>query len=173
MAQIESAPASIEIAPFEIAPMSPRRTLRRAYRPRIDRLDDRWLPAALGLSAAQLAAAYGLGVGSADGNGQVIAVVGAYNDPYLTTDLATFDQANGLYGTNATEVSGFVSQVDLSGGRTDDGWAGEAALDVEAIRVMAPAAPHRGGRRRGRPMCPTSSRPWTSPSRSPASRSSR
>ena len=119
--------------------MSPRRSTRCVFRPRLDRLDDRCL-LTLGVTAAQLATAYGLGAGSADGNGQVVAIVGAFHDPFLTSDLATFDQANGLYGTSAAQVSGFVTQVDLAGNRVNDGWAGEAALDVEAVRVMAPSA---------------------------------
>lgn len=118
--------------------MRSRRTLRRALRPRFDRLDDRWLPS--GLTAAQIGQAYGFNAAGGDGSGQTIAIVGAYHNPYLVTDVATFDAFNGLYGTNANEVSGFLTQINLAGNSTDDGWAAEASLDAEAIRASAPAA---------------------------------
>ncbi|HWE36998.1 MAG TPA: hypothetical protein VG406_10565 [Isosphaeraceae bacterium] len=117
---------------------------QRGYRPRFDRLDGRWLPSVAtfaGLTPAQLSQAYGFNsTANANGAGQTIAVVVAYHDPNLASDLATFDQANNLPGQSTAQVSGILSQVDQAGTQTNDGWAGEAALDVEWAHAAAPAA---------------------------------
>ena len=85
--------------------------------------------------------AYGFNSASnANGAGQTIAVVVAYHDPNLASDLATFDQANNLPGQSTAQVSSFLSQVDQAGTQTNNGWAGEEALDVEWAHAMAPAA---------------------------------
>ena len=71
---------------------------RRALRPDVDQLDDRCMLS--GLTPAQLTAAYGLnsiglatssGTVKRDGSGQTIALIEAYHDPYLQSDLQTFD----------------------------------------------------------------------------------
>jgi hypothetical protein len=115
---------------------------RRCFRPRFDRLDDRWLPAAsvAGLTSAQLALAYGFNSVGANGAGQTIAIVDAFHDPNLSSDLATFDQANNLPGQTAAQVAGLLTQVNQAGGQTNDGWAGEEALDVEWAHAAAPGA---------------------------------
>jgi subtilase family serine protease len=87
-----------------------------------------------GLTPAQVKAAYGFsGVkfGSVVGNGagQTIAIVDAYNDPNIKSDLAKFDATFGLAAPPSFKV------VNQSGGtslpQSDRGWAGEIALDVE------------------------------------------
>jgi hypothetical protein len=117
-----------------------RRRTARSFRPQLDRLDDRCLPAAL--TPAQVTAAYGLNAVTftvngqsikANGAGQVIAIVDAYHDPYLASDLHTFDQAYGL-------ADPALVQVNLAGSATDDGWAGEETLDVEWAHAVAPGA---------------------------------
>src|SRR4051812_49411027 len=71
-----------------------------------------------------------LGDGSvpADGRGQTIAIVDAYNHPNITSDLAVFSAQFGL-------SAGSLSVVNQTGGSNlpakDAGWAGEIALDVE------------------------------------------
>jgi subtilase family serine protease len=116
------------------------RQRRRAYRPALDRLDDRCLLS--GLTPAQVKHAYGLDALTftqggqtirGDGNGQTIAIVDAEHDPYLASDLHAFDQAFGLPDTS-------LDQINLAGARTDDGWAQEEALDVEWAHAMAPGA---------------------------------
>src|SRR5262249_9427388 len=70
---------------------------------------------------------------AANGAGQVIAVVVAFHDPYLTQDVHTFDTAYGMADPR-------VVQVNLAGAATDDGWAGEETMDVEWAHAMAPGA---------------------------------
>jgi subtilase family serine protease len=67
------------------------------------------------------------------GTGQTIAIVDAFHDPYLASDLAKFDATYQLPAAS-------LSQVDLAGASTNDGWAEEEALDVEWAHVAAPAA---------------------------------
>lgn len=113
---------------------------RRGFRPSVDRLDGRWLPSAL--TPVQVRKAYGLDAVAftvngqtiqGDGTGQTIALVEAYHDPYLAADLDMFNRTYGLPPASLTVVN-------LAGGQTDDGWAGEAALDVEWAHAIAPGA---------------------------------
>ena len=65
----------------------------RIYRPLFESLDDRCLLAASGLTPAQITTAYGLGGltfggQAANGSGQTIAIVDAYNDPNIAAELA-------------------------------------------------------------------------------------
>jgi hypothetical protein len=121
---------------------------RRVLRPDVERLDDRCLlsiasvPA--GYTPAQVKAAYGLDAirftstnGQplpGDGQGQTIAIVVAYHDPYLASDLRRFDAAFGL-------PDPAFSQINLGGsGNISDSWSGEATLDVEWAHAIAPGA---------------------------------
>ena len=98
-----------------------------------------------GYSPTQIRHAYGFdqvsfagGSVAANGAGQTIAIVDAYNNPDIITDLGIFDAA---YGLNAPPSFSVVNQ---SGGSalpaTDGGWAGEIALDVEWAHAIAPMA---------------------------------
>jgi hypothetical protein len=96
-----------------------------------------------GYVPSQIRKAYGFdqvnfGSGAGDGAGQTIAIVTAYHDPNLTSDLHTFDQQFALKDPPALTV------VDQNGGknypRTDGGWAVETALDVEWAHAIAPGA---------------------------------
>jgi len=75
---------------------------------------------------------------AADGSGQTIAIVDAYNDPNITADLGVFDSQFGLSAPPSFKV------VNQNGGAalptTDAGWAGEISLDVEWAHAMAPGA---------------------------------
>ena len=116
------------------------RQRRRALRPALELLDDRCLLS--GLTPAQVTNAYGLNAITfsangqtipGNGSGQTIAIIDAYHDPYLASDMNTFDQANHL-------PAAAVSQVDLAGSQTDSGWAGEETLDAEWAHAIAPGA---------------------------------
>ena len=107
------------------------RLRRRVLRPTLERLDERSLLS--GLTPAVLTHAYGLDaitfsaggqVVKGTGSGETIAVVDAFHDPYISADLHTFDQANGLADPSFT-------QINLAGDRINSGWAQEEALDVE------------------------------------------
>jgi subtilase family serine protease len=69
-----------------------------------------------------------------DGTGQTIAIVDAYDAPYIASDLATFDATFGL--PNPTLIKA------TPGGQpaADAGWAGEITLDVEWAHAVAPKA---------------------------------
>ena len=123
------------------------RKRRRFLRPCVDRLDDRCLlsgsglPA--GLSPTQLKSAYGINAVQfianglpyvGDGTGQTIAIVDAYHNPFVESDLKTFDTTYGLRDPSFTEIN--LSTPD----NENDGWAGETALDVEWSHAVAPGA---------------------------------
>jgi subtilase family serine protease len=117
------------------------RRRRRDLRPVSDRLDHRCLLS--GFSPQELTSAYGLDAitftssnGSTvkgDGRGETIAVIEAFHDPTIASDLNSFDQAYGLPNPTLT--------VDnLAGNKTNEGWALEESLDVEWAHALAPGA---------------------------------
>ena len=119
--------------------MSTRR--RCLLRPVLDQLDERCLPS--GLTPAELTGAYGLdsitfGTGSGavkgDGTGQCIALIEAYHDPYIVSDLQTFDEAFGLPDPPRLIVA------NEAGSATNSGWALEESMDVEWAHAIAPGA---------------------------------
>jgi hypothetical protein len=125
---------------MRIADPTPRRR-RRDLLPSWDRLDERCLLS--GLSPAEITSAYGLNtivfpsrnhstvVGN--GAGVTIALIEAYHDPTVTSDLHVFDVTFGLPDPTLTVVN-------QAGNQTDDGWALEESLDVEWAHAIAPAA---------------------------------
>ncbi len=110
-------------------------------------------PSPYGLSPQQIRHAYGfdqvLLPGSsilADGSGQTIAIVDAYNDPNIRADLAAFSQQFGLPAMTTTSfqiVSQTGSTTNLPTNGTaypGDSWVLEISLDVEIAHAMAPGA---------------------------------
>ncbi len=98
-----------------------------------------------GFSPAQVRTAYGFagatfggGTVAADGSGQTIAIIDAYNDPNIKADLGVFDAQYGLAAPPSFKV------VNQTGGTalpaTDADWAGEISLDVEWAHAIAPGA---------------------------------
>ncbi len=83
--------------------------------------------------------AFGNGSIAADGSGQTIAIVDAYDDPNIGSDLHNFDTAFGLPDPNFSVArqysNGQPPPTDPSGG-----WEAEEALDVESAHAMAPGA---------------------------------
>lgn len=77
--------------------------------------------------------------GNLCGSGQTIAIVDAYNDPNIASDLNTFDTQFGLPA--CTTTNGCLT-VDTPQGTpsTDSGWALEISLDVEWAHSIAPGA---------------------------------
>ena len=98
--------------------------------------------APIGYTPAEIAAAYGFNqikFGSVVGNGagQTIAIVDAYDDPDIGSDLQTFDKQFGLANPKFTEVK----QTDNGQGpMASAGWSLEISLDVEWAHAMAPGA---------------------------------
>ena len=123
----------------ESTTIRPRRT---KFRPIVEGLDNRCLPSVSGLTPAQVATAYGFsgltfGTRAANGSGQKIAIVDAYNDPYITTELARFDSAFNLPDPPSLTVVGQTASALPS---NNAGWALEEALGVEWAHALAPGA---------------------------------
>ena len=90
-----------------------------------------------GFSPANLATAYGVNPDNALGATQTVGIVDAYSDPNILSDVAAFDAHYGLPAETADSLR-VVNQDGLAGPLppSDVGWAGEIALDVEAVRGM-------------------------------------
>jgi Bacterial Ig domain len=85
---------------------------------------------------AAIRTAYGFDKISADGTGQTIALIEAYNDTHIAADLNTFDTTYGIAGGDA---SNFLT-VATFGTQQDTGWGLETSLDVEWAHAIAPGA---------------------------------
>jgi subtilase family serine protease len=120
-----------------------KRSRRRVLRPALEHLDERCLPAT-GITVAQLIQAYNLGTlskGTTDnGSGQTIALIEAYHDPNLLTNVQTYDTSSKNGGLNLGSSTSFLSVDDLAGSTSNAGWAGEEELDVEVAHSIAPGA---------------------------------
>jgi hypothetical protein len=73
------------------------------------------------------------------GAGQKVAIVDAYNDPNIASDLATFDTNYGLPA--CTTINGCLDVVNQTGGPTpppndESGWSVEESLDVETVHSV-------------------------------------
>ncbi len=99
-----------------------------------------------GYTPTQIKQAYGInqisftgssGTVAGNGAGETIAIVDAYDDPNIASDLHQFDLAFGLSDPTLTKVNQNGGS-SLPSGNT--GWATEIALDVEWAHAIAPAA---------------------------------
>lgn len=88
-----------------------------------------------GYAPSQIRHAYGIDTLSQTGAGQIIAIVDAYGDPTLQSDLNTFSTKFGLPLTTVRFL--YPQGVPR---KTDGGWALETALDAEWAHAIAPAA---------------------------------
>ena len=94
-----------------------------------------------GLTPQEIQNAYGVnlisfsgGTISGTGQGQTIAIVDAYNDPKIASDLTAFDKEFGLPNPPSFTVD------NLGATTTNAGWALETSLDVEWAHAIAPEA---------------------------------
>ncbi|HLJ95775.1 MAG TPA: S53 family peptidase, partial [Gemmataceae bacterium] len=83
---------------------------------------------------AQIRHAYGFDSLSYTGSGQTIAIVDAYDDPNIVSDLARFDAQYGIASANLTKATPQGQPA------ADAGWSSEIALDVEWAHAVAPGA---------------------------------
>jgi subtilase family serine protease len=93
-----------------------------------------------GLTPAQIESAYALT--GLNGGGRTVAVVDAYNDPKLASDLKTYRAQFGL--PKCTAKNGCLSIVNEKGKASplpsgDPGWGTEESLDVDAISAACPS----------------------------------
>lgn len=93
-----------------------------------------------GMTPAQTRHAYGFDQLANQGSGQTIALVDAYDHPYIESDLGVFSSKFGL--PSCTTSNGCFRKIYAAGSRpkTDAGWALEIALDVEWAHAIAPNA---------------------------------
>ena len=87
-----------------------------------------------GYTVSQIKSAYGIDKLAKDGAGETIAIVDAYGDPNIKSDLKAFDSQFNLPDADL--------EIDYPNGKpaTDAGWALETALDVEWAHAIAPEA---------------------------------
>jgi subtilase family serine protease len=95
-------------------------------------------PAAGAKTPAQLKDAYKLA--GTSGAGRTVAIIDAYGYPNLERDLGIY---RSYYGLGAcTTANGCLSVMSQTGGSTlprfNAGWAGEQALDVDAVSAICP-----------------------------------
>jgi subtilase family serine protease len=101
----------------------------------------------MGFQPGQIRHAYGIdqvvfngGTVVGDGSGQTIAIIDAYDNPNIASDLTRFDQALGVAAPPS------FTKVNQSGGTaypgvdSTGGWETEEALDVEWSHALAPGA---------------------------------
>jgi subtilase family serine protease len=86
---------------------------------------------------------------AADGSGQTIAIVDAYDDPFILSDSQTFDQNFAVSQNNSSTLynaygpsSSWLTKATPEGTPpvANANWATEIALDVEWAHAMAPGA---------------------------------
>ncbi len=105
----------------------------------------------VGLTPTQIRTAYGInqitfsgGTITGDGSGQTIAIVDAYDDPNIASDLHNFDVAFGIADpasflkVSQTGSTTVLPSTDPAG--PGDSWAVEISLDVEWVHAIAPGA---------------------------------
>ncbi len=96
-----------------------------------------------GYTPAQIKAYLGL---TGDGTGQTAAIVDAYDDPNIVSDLNTFSNQFGLplvCGTSGADPSNcvnFTKATPQGLPAINSGWALEISLDVEWLHAVAPKA---------------------------------
>jgi hypothetical protein len=91
-----------------------------------------------GLTPFDLASAYGFN-SAAPATGQTVAIVDAFNDPKINSDLQVYDARYGL--KKCSTSNGCLRVVNQRGGSAlpaDDtsGWSGEETLDVETVHSV-------------------------------------
>jgi len=102
-----------------------------------------------GMTPAQIRHAYGIDKVAfsqsgksitADGAGQTIAIVDAYTDPTIVSDLKTFDRTFNLSDTDASGNFVLSRATTRVPPPADSGWSLETSLDVEWAHAIAPKA---------------------------------
>ncbi|MFC9930126.1 peptidase S8 [Streptomyces sp. NPDC127190] len=95
-----------------------------------------------GYGPSDLQDAYGLtDAASANGSGETIAIVDAYDDPNAEADLAKYRSYYGL--SSCTTANGCFTKVGQTGSTTslptaDSGWAQEESLDLDMASAVCP-----------------------------------
>ncbi len=91
-------------------------------------------PTPSGLLPIDLETAYNLPI--SNGSGQIVAIVDAYDNPNVASDLATYRSEFGLGTANFTKYNQEGQQGNYPGGST--GWGVEIDLDVDMVSAACP-----------------------------------
>ena len=99
-----------------------------------------------GLAPTNIKSVYGFSTSTLAGSGETIALVDAYDDPTVASDLSTFSSQWGL--PSCTTSTGCFTKVNQTGGtrlpasnsQLAEEWALEISLDVEWAHAVAPGA---------------------------------
>ena len=92
-----------------------------------------------GLTPDQVKRAYGIDRVSGQGEGQIIAIIGAYDDPDIGGEVGAFDAAFNLPPCKLAKVYSGGTKPGPDPDK-NHGWTREAVLDVEWAHAIAPAA---------------------------------
>ncbi|MHB1558350.1 MAG: DUF4082 domain-containing protein [Isosphaeraceae bacterium] len=92
-----------------------------------------------GYTPAQIQQAYGISSSLGNGAGETIAIVDAYDDPNIQSDLNTFDAQFGLPAVTVNKVNQ-TGGTSLPAADSSGGWELEESLDVEWAHAIAPGA---------------------------------
>jgi hypothetical protein len=92
-----------------------------------------------GFAPADLQAAYNL-PSTSNGNGQIVAIVEAYDSPNAASDLATYRSYFGMPAANFSKFNqdGQQSNYPASCTSSPDNWCGEFALDPQMVSAVCP-----------------------------------
>jgi hypothetical protein len=104
------------------------------------------------LTPADLQAAYGItSASSSDGSSETVAIVDAYYDPNVQSDLATYRSEFGLPACDTSTEAGCLNVYNENGtslatdpsaappkSPSDDNWVPETSLDVDMVSAICP-----------------------------------
>lgn len=131
---------ALRLAPLSIAGRAAGRAPSRTQSRRASaHSSKRTGPVAGSLTPAQLHGAYELPAETGSSAAQTIAVVDAYDDPTVESDLAVYDQQFGL--PECTKANGCLREIDQEGREsplppTEGGWATEITIDVQMAHAI-------------------------------------
>jgi subtilase family serine protease len=91
-----------------------------------------------GLFPSQIKAAYGLNATPNQGQGQIIGIVDAFDDPNAEADLQVYDTQFNL--PVCTTQNGCFTKIKVGNPPGDTGWGLEISLDIQQAHSLAPAA---------------------------------
>ncbi|MGC2108055.1 MAG: S53 family peptidase [Candidatus Korobacteraceae bacterium] len=91
-----------------------------------------------GIFPSQMKAAYGFNRVGNQGQGQIIGIVDAFDDPNIESDLGVYDTTFHL--PDCTTQNGCFTKIKVGNPVGDSGWGLEISLDVEQAHGLAPSA---------------------------------
>src|SRR5664280_1378764 len=91
-----------------------------------------------GLFPSQIKAAYGLNATPNQGQGQIIGIVDAFDDPNAESDLQVYDTQFNL--PVCTTQNTCFTKIKVGNPPGDTGWGLEISLDIQQAHSLAPAA---------------------------------